>query len=233
MKYITSAFVLLLSLVCFAKEVPRLSAPVVDEAQLLKSSTRSSLNSLLKQVSDQGQLQMAILIVTDLEDETLEGHSIKVVDKWKLGSEKEDNGLLLLIAKNQRKMRLEVGQGLEGVIPDALAGRIISEMTPFFKQGQFDEGVLFAVAQVFQHVGIKVDGLDRYAKSSRGKKTQQGSLLSIIFFIIFFLLLRRNPALALLMFAGSSRRGGGGYGGGGGFSGGGGGFSGGGASGGW
>lgn len=217
-----------------AKSVPNLSGPIVDQANLLGSSNEQALSSLLRQLNQQGILQMAILTVDDLEDETLEGYSIKVVDEWKLGNKEKDNGLLLLIAKNQRKVRLEVGQGLEGDIPDAIANRIIDGMTPYFKKGQFDQGILFAVASIAKKLGIEGVAKPRTSSRRSEKKGKRSILPTLIFMAIFFFIFRRNPLLAVLLLTGRSSRGyGGGFGGGGGFSGGGGGFSGGGASGDW
>lgn len=214
----------LISFSLFAKEVPSLTNPVVDQAGLISAGLERKLNSLLKNTKS---FQMAILTIDSLEDESLEDYSIKVVDTWKLGTKDKDNGLLLLISKGDRRTRLEVGQGLEGDIPDALAGRILDGMGPYFKKGQFDKGVLFAVASVFEKLGEQ-SGI----KIQKRRKTQF-SIFPIIVFILFIFLFRRNPILGLLILSGSGRRGGFYGGGGGGFSGGGGGFSGGGASGSW
>lgn len=107
-----------------ALEVPALKAPVMDQAKILGTSTERALSTLLRQANQTEQIQMAILTIEDLADESLEGYSIKVVDQWKLGQKETDKGLLLLIVKQQRKMRLEVGQGLEGDLPDAYAARL-------------------------------------------------------------------------------------------------------------
>ncbi len=214
-------FLFLFCGVLFAKEVPPLYNPVVDQAGILSSEVESKLNGLLKSVKN---FQMAILTVESLEDESLEGYSIKVADTWKLGTKEKDNGLLLLVSVADRKMRLEVGQGLEGDIPDAMAGRIIDGMKPYFKASDYNRGILFAVSTVFNRLGAE-SGI----KVSR-KRESQGGFFPIIMFILFIFLFRRNPLLGLLILSGSGRRGGGGFGG---FSGGGGGFSGGGASGSW
>jgi uncharacterized protein len=233
MKYFITFSLLLFHTLVFALEVPRLQAPVTDQAGMLSQNTKRSLNAILMQVHQSSQLQMAILIINDLADETLEGFSIKVVDQWKLGAKDTDQGILLLISKIQKQIRIEVGQGLEGAIPDAYAKRIIEGMKPYFKSGQFDQGVMFAVANIFKLVGIEHKGVKQKRNST--KKIRGNSIASIIFIIIFLFIFRRNPLLAIFILSGSSRRGsGGGFGsGGGGFSGGGGGFSGGGASGGW
>ncbi|NOS94301.1 MAG: YgcG family protein [Cyclobacteriaceae bacterium] len=93
--------------------------------------------------------QIAILIVQSLDGEVLEDYSIKVAEKWKLGSKKNDNGVLLLIAIEDHKMRIEVGEGLEGALTDAHSNRIIrNEMAPEFRRGDYDAGVINAITSI-------------------------------------------------------------------------------------
>ncbi len=188
-------------------------------------------------------------MVPELEDETIESYSIKVVDKWKLGSEDKDDGVLLLVATQDRKVRIEVGQGLEGDLPDALAGRIIrAGIVPFFKQNQTGAGILVGLSMIAESVGGKLENIPapKITKTSRKSGTGLSFLLYLGFFLIGPLLFgrRRRGGVATAVLGGmlmgsamSGRRGGsggGGFGGGGGgFGGGGGGFSGGGASGSW
>ncbi|GAH06480.1 unnamed protein product, partial [marine sediment metagenome] len=94
-------------------KVPRLSAPVVDTAGILTRSTKASLNSLLHELRKKTGTQLAILTVPSLNQVPLEQASIQVVDAWKLGDERGDRGVLLLISKKDRKVRIEVGQGHE------------------------------------------------------------------------------------------------------------------------
>ena len=106
-----------------------------------------------------------------LEDETIESYSIKVVDEWKLGSKDKDNGVLLLVATLDRKVRIEVGRGLEGDLPDALAGRIIrAGIIPFFKQGQTGAGVLVGLSLIAESVGGELEDIPtpRMRKVRRG-----------------------------------------------------------------
>jgi len=219
-----------------ALEVPPLTQPITDLAKIIDTQSTYQINSALYQVREQGIAQIAILTIPSLEDESLEGYSIKVVDKWKLGGEKSDNGLLILVALKERRMRIEVGQGLEGVMTDAMSGRIVSSMKPYFKTGDYGEGLKYAVAVSLKQLNVDPSSLTKTMKTRRrprasGKGSGWGSL--IILFIIIFLF-RRNPLMLLLLLSGGGgRRGGGGGFGGGGFGGGGGGFSGGGASGDW
>ena len=126
--------------------VPVLSSPVTDLTQTLSPEKTAQLNQQLNAFSQQKGSQIAVLIVPTVEPEAIEQYSIRVVEAWKLGREKQDDGILLLIAKNDRKVRIEVGYGLEGAIPDLVAKRIISEIvSPSFKQGDFDGGIQGAV----------------------------------------------------------------------------------------
>ena len=128
------------------KEVPDLwNARVHDEAKVLSQTTIDNLEHSLKIFEDSTSNQMAILIVPSLDGEIIEQYALRVAEKWKLGTKDKDNGIVMLIAINDRKMRIEVGQGLEGVITDALANRIIrNEMAPNFRRGDYDAGVLAA-----------------------------------------------------------------------------------------
>ncbi|HMV07850.1 MAG TPA: TPM domain-containing protein [Cyclobacteriaceae bacterium] len=146
----------IVSTVGFAQlEVPPLAGKRVhDEAGVLSGQTIQNLEYQLKLHQDSTGNQIAILILKSLNGESLEEYSIHVAhDEWKLGSEKNDNGVLLLIAIDDRKMRIEVGQGLEGVLTDALCSQIIrNEMAPEFRRGDYDAGVLLATNAIIQAI---------------------------------------------------------------------------------
>lgn len=230
----------------FSLEVPKLTGPVVDLAGVLSRSDQAKISASLLQFKRKYGPQLQVLVVPKLENETIEGYSIKVVDKWKLGAKGKDNGVLLLVATENRKVRIEVGRGLEGDLPDALAGRIIrTGIIPFFKQGQIGAGVLVGLGMIAETVGGKLENIPvprmRKAKRSGGNL---GFLLFLAFFLVGPRLLggRRRGGMGSAVLGGMllgsllGGRHGGGFGGGGfggGFGGGGGGFSGGGASGGW
>ena len=127
---------------------------VHDVAGVLSSQTIQSLEVQLKLHQDSTGNQIAILIIPSLNGESLEEFSLRVAhEAWKLGSEKNDNGVLLLIAVDDRKMRIEVGQGLEGVLTDALCSQIIrNEMAPEFRRGDYDAGVLLAINAIVQAI---------------------------------------------------------------------------------
>lgn len=126
--------------------VPPLKNRVTDLTQTLTPEQQSQLEAKLTTFEQQKGSQIAVLIVPSTQPEDIAQFAIRVVDVWKLGRAKQDDGLLILIAKNDRKMRIEVGYGLEGAIPDLTAKRIISEiMAPGFKQGDYYGGINNAI----------------------------------------------------------------------------------------
>lgn len=226
---------LFLSLFSFASfEPPALTRPVTDNAGLLKPQEAQSLNQILKDVYNSGGPQFAILTIDSLEGTSLFDASIKTVEKWKLGTEEKDKGLLIFIAKKERKIRIEVGQGLEGVIPDIIAKRAIEQiMRPYFKKGEYSQGIYIATLSLLKRAEPNLRLDSKTPNLSESKRSSSKSIFNIIFLIAALIIFIFNPRL--LFYAFLFGRGGGGFGGrsGGGFSGGGGGFSGGGASGGW
>jgi uncharacterized protein len=134
-----------------AAEVPFLSGRVNDLAELLKPSTVAELESVLKSHEDSTSNQVVVLTIPSLEGEPLEEYSIRVAETWKLGQKGKDNGVLLLVSRNDRKVRIEVGRGLEGYLTDQLCGMIIRhEIVPRFRDGDFDGGVRAGVVAVLQ-----------------------------------------------------------------------------------
>lgn len=122
---------------------------VVDQTATLSSSDIVDLEQKLKAFEDRKGSQVAILILPTTQPETIEQYSLRVVEQWKLGRKKIDDGALLIIAKNDRKLRIEVGYGLEGALNDATAKRIIDEViTPRFKSGDFVGGISEGVGKI-------------------------------------------------------------------------------------
>ncbi len=129
--------------------VPPLTARVTDQTGTLDAASVQSLDATLAAFEQSKGSQIAVLIVPTTGDETIEQYSIRVTDAWKLGRKGIDDGALLLVAKDDHKVRIEVGRGLEGVIPDAIANRIVDEgITPKFRQGDFAGGVQDGVARI-------------------------------------------------------------------------------------
>jgi uncharacterized protein len=149
-------FSLLISLSAFAqKAVPELwHTRVHDDAHVLKQETIDALEKQLTVYEDSTSNQIAILLVSSLDGDPIESYSIRVAEKWQLGQKEKDNGVLLLIAVDDHKMRIEVGAGLEGVLTNALSSRIIrNEMAPNFRRADFDTGVRAAVNGIIAAIG--------------------------------------------------------------------------------
>jgi len=127
---------------CSAAEVPALREAVTDLTATLEPEDKQQIEGELRNFSAQYGSQLAILIVPTTAPEAIEQFGIRVVDQWQLGRKGVDDGVLLLIAKNDRAVRIEVGRGLEGAIPDAIAKRIIEEIIiPHFREGRFSAGI--------------------------------------------------------------------------------------------
>ena len=136
--------------------VPQLRTRVTDLTSTLSGDQVKSLEGKLAALEAKKGSQVAVLLVPTTQPETIEQYAIRVFDQWKLGRKGVDDGVLLVIAKNDRRLRIEVGRGLEGAIPDAYAKRIIDEdIAPHFRQGDFYGGVSA--------------GLDRIAKLIDGE----------------------------------------------------------------
>jgi len=132
-----------------ATDVPYLAGRVNDNAGLLTSGTSAALEAMLKAHEDSTSNQVVVLTVTTLEGEEIEPFAIKVAETWKLGRKGKDNGILLVVAKNERKVRIEVGRGLEGNLTDLTCGRIIRhEIVPRFKEGDYDGGIRAGVESI-------------------------------------------------------------------------------------
>ena len=131
--------------------VPALTTRVTDQAGLLTDGQRQLLEQTLSDFEATKGSQIAVLIVASTQPEAIEEYGIRVATAWKLGRKGVDDGVLLLIAKDDRKMRIEVGYGLEGVIPDAVAKRVIAEIiTPYFKQGDYFGGIEAGVSRLIR-----------------------------------------------------------------------------------
>jgi uncharacterized protein len=129
--------------------VPPLTARVTDLTGTLSPSQRDALEQELRAFETRKGSQIAVLIVPTTQPEAIEQYSLRVAETWKLGRKGIDDGALLLVAKDDRALRIEVGYGLEGVIPDAVANRVIDEIiVPFFKQGDFYGGIQAGVSRL-------------------------------------------------------------------------------------
>ena len=223
-------------------KLPPLSAPVNDYADLIDRRTEKLLDSTLRVLKRQsGGTELVVLTLTDLKGDSIEQASFNAVDQWKMGDKEKDNGVLLLIAKKEKRIRIEVGQGHEALLTDAYSKRIIDEtMIPLFRAGDSSHAILLGVFEIAKRIHPEIN-LESTLGKKLNKEPKKGSVLSLLFLIFILIFFGRGGLLGF--FIGSTMGGryygggfGGGFGGGGfggGFGGGGGGFSGGGASGGW
>lgn len=184
-----------------ALEVPPLTGRVNDTAAMLSAATRQQLEEVLARLEQTDSTQIVVLTIPTLGAEVLEEFSIKVLDQWKIGQKGLDNGAMLLIAKNDRKIRIEVGYGLEGSLTDLMAGRIIRNViAPQFKAGNFDQGVINGVQAMIKVVRGEYKtsdkGLGGGGQRQRKGTAGLGGLFAFIFFISMLGRLRRPLGIA-------------------------------------
>ena len=221
-----------------AANFPALTGRVVDQAKILSPVTIADLERKLADLEQKSRIQLVVATVPSLGGEEIEPYANELFRAWKLGEAKENNGALLLIAPKERRVRIEVGYGLEGTLTDAVSSIIISNaIAPRFKAGDFNGGVTRGVDDII--TALTTDSAEWKPKPTDMHAEHDASLLDtlapfLIFLFIMFVISRisRRSGGGNVIFIpmGGGGFGGGGFGGGGGFSGGGGGFSGGGGS---
>ncbi|BCK87576.1 hypothetical protein MIZ01_1361 [Sideroxyarcus emersonii] len=167
--------------------VPRLTQRVTDLTATLDASEIQALDARLAAFEASKGSQVAVLILPSTQPETIEQFGIRVVDAWKLGRKGVDDGVLLLVAKDDHKLRIEVGYGLEGALNDATAKRIVSEViSPYFRRGEFYRGIDAGVSAIIQVVeGESLPPPAPKASPSSGNGSDSLGQLLGIGFIIF------------------------------------------------
>jgi uncharacterized protein len=180
-------FLLFSSAVLFALDVPELRGRVNDYADMIAPEVEARIDAQLRDLEVSDSTQVAVLTINSLEGEALGEYSIRVVEDWALGQKGIDNGILLLVSKNDRKIRIEVGYGLEGVLTDLLTGRIIDHViTPRFKSGNFNEGFEAGVEAIVQSVRGEYVGTGEPPPAPRRRSV--GVFPFVILFIVISLL---------------------------------------------
>lgn len=151
----------------FAKGLPAPSSDfyVYDEVGLLEDDTIDYIVSINKQLEEQTGSQVVVAVIEDLEDKEIEDYSLNLFRKWGIGDKQKNNGVLLLVSPNDKKVRIEVGYGLEGVIPDSKAGDILdSHILPYFKKEEYNSGVKDGfsaiVGYVCEEYEVELEDLD-------------------------------------------------------------------------
>lgn len=149
---------LLFSLSAWAEvQWPTMSSPVVDEAKILSSQEKYEIESWIKRYRETGKAQLQVVIVNDLQGLPIEDYSIKLAEQWKIGNQKRDDGVLFIVSTGERKMRIEVGQGLEGALTDLQSKRILDDrVKPLFKSNQHAAGIAAGVSEIIQSVDPRI-----------------------------------------------------------------------------
>ena len=231
------------------------TAPVVDAANIIDDATEAALTQKLDAFEQRTQRQFVVATVPSLEGYDIADYGYQLGRAWALGDAERNDGVILLVAPNERKMRIEVGYGLEGTLPDGLAFEYIEEMKPYFRDGNFSGGIDRGADLIMQQLELPPEEAARVAQQASQQQQASeggfpiGALFWLVFVFLFFILpmlgrggrrrRRRSPwgnaARDIVLWEagkaiarGMSDSGGGGWGGGGGF--GGGGFGGGGGS---
>ncbi len=171
-----------LPFLAYGLEVPRLQGYVNDYAGIISPSARSRIEEELRAFERSDSTQIVILTVPTLGGENIEEFGMKVAEAWKIGQERKDNGILFIVSKEERKIRIEVGRGLEGKLTDLMAGRIIDQVIkPRFKQGNFDAGFIAGASALI--AGTRGEFK---AEQRSGQRRQQGGLPPFFTFLLFF-----------------------------------------------
>lgn len=206
--FILIPVLILISFPFSPKAQQKLPAPegfVSDFAGIINESTRSELTTLLTAFEKATKIEFAVVTVSGLDDTTVEDYATRLFETWGIGKKTTDSGLLLLVAPKERKLRIEVGYGLEGGINDAVAGRIIRDtIIPWFKNGDFSTGILNGVVESINILSKKYNlGFDPSKASDinvsalhhveNGNGSIFGTILTIAVIIFLVLLFIKNP----------------------------------------
>jgi uncharacterized protein len=196
-RVISAAAAMVLTLVvliqaALALEVPMLRARVNDYAGLLSQGAARQLDLLLKDFEQRDSTQIVVLTVPSLEGDGLEDFSMRVAEKWKIGQKGLDNGAILLVSRADRKVRIEVGYGLEGRLTDLQAGRIIRGIiVPEFQAGRFDQGVVNGVQAMIDTVRGEFKAEDKKDSGTLGSKDLSHGIPFLVLFVFLVVMLGR------------------------------------------
>ena len=200
----------------FAQSIPKLNSVVVDNGDMLSPEIERQIEQYIIAIERETTAEFAVLTVESFEGMAKEAYAAAVFEKNKFGKEDKDNGLLLLISKNDKKYRVEVGYGLEGYITDAKKVDVGVKIIEFhFKQGNFDQGTLDAVKAMGGLVAGEVDILSKYGSNAVGTTTESFwiSLMMGIIAVLFMLSIFGKPGFFFFPVPIGGRRQGGLYGG--------------------
>ncbi|ENX12886.1 hypothetical protein F894_02806 [Acinetobacter sp. CIP 51.11] len=175
------------------RDLPSLNEPVIDQANLLSPAEKQQLTQRILKLYNEGKGQIGVVIVPTTGQEDIFDYSMRVAEAWQLGSAKRDNGLLMTIAMNERRIQILTGYGLEGVIPDIVAGRIINDkITPFFKQGQYAQGIAAGLTEIEGILNLDPEIAEQAAEELKerqeqayqAQKASKATFSSVLFIIV-------------------------------------------------
>jgi uncharacterized protein len=215
----------LLALICagpaLAVDFPALSGRVVDQADLLTPAQEAALNAKLEALERASSRQLVVATIASLQDLAIEDYGVQLGRRWRIGQEGANNGVVLIIAPNERKMRIEVGYGLEGIMTDALSSRIIRDaITPRFRAGDYAGGIdagadaiieqLQAPPEAAEQRALAAQQAENRTKAGRGRGRERGSIFPLLIWIpvlLFIVLPLFGAGLAGRRYRGRGRRG--------------------------
>jgi len=172
----------------YGLDVPRLQGYVNDYAGMISPSAKSKIEEGLRAFEQSDSTQIVILTISSLEGGNIEEFGIKVAETWKIGQQVKDNGILFIASKQDRKIRIEVGRGLEGKLTDLMAGRIIDQVIkPRFSKGDFDGGFIAGVSSMIDATRGEFKAEQRPAQ--RGQKGISPFLSIFLFFVVFTIIM--------------------------------------------
>ncbi|KAF1010312.1 MAG: hypothetical protein GAK29_05073 [Acinetobacter bereziniae] len=155
------------------RNIPTLNQPVVDQANVLSAAEKQSLEQQIRDIYRLGKAQIGIIIVPTTGQEGIFDFAMRVAEQWKLGSAKQDNGLLIAVAVNDHKIHIATGYGLEGVLPDIIVSRIIrNQISPAFKQGQYAQGLQAAVGEIERILNLDPEIAQQAADELKERQNQ-------------------------------------------------------------
>lgn len=173
--------------------LPTLNQPIIDQANILNATDKQQLEQKILNLYQQGKAQIGVIIVPTTGQEAIFDFALRTGEKWQLGSAKRDNGLLMAIAVNDRKIQILTGYGLEGVLPDVVLSRIIrNKITPYFKQGQYAQGISAGLDEISRIVNqdpeiaqqVAQDLKDRHDQTLREQQAKDNTLTMGLFILI-------------------------------------------------
>lgn len=184
-------------------KIPKLTSSVIDKAKLLSIKEREMLQKRIKKIFSNGGPQIQILTVENVQGLEIEDFSIRVAESWKIGSKEDGNGIIIIVAKEERKVRIEVGDGIEGDLTDYKSNQIIQEkIIPQFKLSRFSQGLQAAIIEIdwfFKRSGKSFD--HRNTKASISHFLLRLCIAIGIFVIVFFVLDKKidSPAKKIII----------------------------------